>query len=582
MSELKAAQDMLAAAMAAKQDADPEQTSVTQLLKSLDRASKNVRTFGHKNTVAQKFFGQFYTDLTTHLSQFDVLTFVVQREGLFFKEESVYESQTGDASENFAFKLYSDGIREITFHYGIEEEDVLFFFDALWDTVGTAGTEDDDIVTRLWTKNLPTLSIVTADEVMKISELDDVLTPQGKAPLDNSLKEIVAEANAKATKESADSSRKAKLTSGVTGYEVSEEELAALAKEIAAESGRDSMLFILDILTAVLSSEQSPDLLNKLIEIYEDILKSLFQGGHWQIAEHVLGLLYEAEAIRTDLSDEHKEKIRRLQDQIGGREFVDLIGNYLNTAETPRTDGLSTIFLMMKPSSSPELCALLGNLEQPAHQTLVVNALFELAKETPEVLAKHLSDRRQTFVRNLLGILTRWNDPRMADYVEKIFRYPDPLIRREAIRTWAALKPEGSATKLITLLNDTDEAVILATLKPLLTGNYSAPFSSWEPVIGAETFGDRPPAERRNIFHAIRLTTGDEAVPYWTGLLTDWGWTNRKKKEELAMMAIDALGKLATPAAQAALESGAQKGTAIVKQACTSAIAGISKHQRSA
>ncbi|WP_455242231.1 HEAT repeat domain-containing protein [Petrachloros mirabilis] len=582
MSELKAAQDMLAAAMAAKQSADPELHSVTQLLKSLDRASKNVRTFGHKNSVAQKFFGQFYTELTSHLSQFDVLTFVVQRDGLFFKEELVYGSQTGDASENFAFKLYSDGIREITFHYGIEEEDVLFFFDALWDTLGTAGTEDDDIVTRLWTKNLPTLSIVTADEVMKISELDDILTPQGKAPVDSSLREIVAEAKAKTTKESTDSSQKAKLTSGVTGYEVSEEELTVLAKEIAEESGRDSMLFILDILTAVLSSEQSPDLLNKLIEIYGDILKSLFQGGHWQIAEHVLGLLYQAEAIRTDLSDEHKENIRRLQDQIGSREFVDLIGNYLNASEAPRTDGLSTLFLMMKSSSSADLCALLSNLEQPSHQTLVVNALLELAKETPEVLAKHLSDRRPTFVRNLLGILTRWNDPTMADYVEKIFRYPDPLIRREAIRTWASLKPNGSAIKLIPLLNDTDEAVILATLKPLLTGNYTAPFSNWEPIIGAETFGDRPPAERRNIFHAIRLTTGDEAVPYWTGLLTEWGWTNRKKKEELAMMAIDALGKLATPAAQTALESGNQKGTTAVKQACASAIAGISKHPRTA
>ena len=93
---------------------------------------------------------------------------------------------------------------------------------------------------------------------------------------------------------------------------------------------------------------------------------------------------------------------------------------------------------------------------------MVANALLELAKETPEVLAKHLSDRRPTFVRNLLGILTRWNDPTMADYVEKIFRYPDPLIRREAIRTWASLKPNGSAIKLIPLLNDTDEAVILA------------------------------------------------------------------------------------------------------------------------
>ncbi len=583
MSDLKSAQDMMAAAMAAKQNADPELTSVVQLLKSLDRASKNVRTFGQRNPVAKKFFEQFYTELTTHLSQFHLLTFVVQREGLFLKEELVYGSQTGDSSENFAFKLYSDGIREITFHEDISDEDVLFFFDALWDTVGDAGSDDDDIVTRLWAKNLPTLTVVTADEVMKISELDDVLAPQGNAPLDSSLREIIAEAKAKEARETSEArQQKPRFSSGVTGYEISDEELAALAKEIAAESSRDNVLYILDMLTAILSSEKSPELLNKLFEIYEIILKSLVQGGHWSTTELVLSLLSEAEAVRPDLSEEHKKSIQQLFEQLGSSEIVDLIGTYLNTTEAPSTDGLSTIFLMMKPSAVPALCALLGNLQQQTHQMLVVNALTELGKDTPETVAKHLTDRRPMFVRNLLGIITRWNIPRLADSVEKILRYPDPLIKREAVRTLTTLRPSGNAAKLIPLLNDPDEGVRLATIKPLLTGNYSASFSSWEPIVNAEAFSDRPPAEKRNIFHSMRATCGDEAVPYWTGLLSEWGWTNRKKREELALMAIDALGKLGTPAAQAALTTGTKKGTTAVKEACATTLAGVSKHSRTA
>lgn len=583
MSELKAAQDMMAAATAAKQSADPELMSVIHLLKSLDRASKNVRTFGQQNIVAQKFFEQFYTELITHLEHYNLLTFVVQREGLYFKEASVYSSKTGEANENFAFKLYSDGIREITFHQGIEQEDVLFFFDALWDTVGQAGTEDDDIVTRLWSQNLPTLTIVTADEVMKVSELDDVLAPQGKAPLDSSLKDILAEAKAKEGKDAKeDPQRKQKILSSVTGYEVTEQEMAALAQDIKAESSRDSILYILDILTAVLSSEQSPDLLSKLFDIYEGLLKSLFQGGHWFIVEHVLGLLSEAEAIRPDLTEDHKKKLQNMFDQLGSPELVKLIEQYLNTADKPRTEGFANVLLMMKPSAVPELCTLLGDLEHPAHQTLIANALVDLAKETPEIVAKHLSDRRPTFVRNLLSIITRWNNPKLVDNVEKILRYPDPLIRREVIRTMAILKPSGNAAKLVPMLNDPDEGVRLATLKPLLTGNYTAPFAIWEPIVNAETFSEREPAEKRNIFHAMRATAGDEAVPYWTTLLTEWGWTNRKKREDLALMAVDALGKLGTAPALAALDTGTKKGTATVKQACATAIAGISKHQRTA
>jgi hypothetical protein len=366
------------------------------------------------------------------------------------------------------------------------------------------------------------------------------------------------------------------------GYEVTEEEMAGLARDIAEESTRDNILYLLDILTAVLSSERSPDLLNKLFEIFEGILRSLFQGGHWNVVEHVLGLLAEAEAIRQDLTEVHKQKLRNMFDQLGSQELVTMIQQYLNTAEKPRTDGLENVLLMMKPSAMPALCALLGDLQQPAHQGLIANALVELAKDTPEVVVKHLLDRRPGFVRNLLGIITRWNNPKLAEGVEKLLRYPDPLIKREAIRTLAGLKPSGSAAKLIPLLNDVDEGVRLATLKPLLSGHYTAAFAQWEPIINAENFNDREPAEKRNIFHAMRLTSGDEAVPYWTTLLTEWGWTNRKKREDLALLAVDALGKLGTAAALAALDTGSKKGTTAVKQACAAAIAAAAKHQRTA
>jgi len=296
----------------------------------------------------------------------------------------------------------------------------------------------------------------------------------------------------------------------------------------------------------------------------------------------VLGLLTEAEAIRPDLTEAHKKKLQNMFDQLGSPELVTIIQQYLNTAEKPRTEGFGNVLLMMKPSAVPAICTLLGDLEYPGHQALIANALVDLAKETPEIVTKHLSDRRPTFVRNLLGIITRWNNPKLADNVEKILRYPDPLIRREVIRTVAILRPSGSAAKLIPMLNDPDEGVRLATLKPLLTGNYTAPFSIWDSIVNAETFSDREPAEKRNIFHAMRATAGEEAVPYWTTLLTEWGWTNRKKREDLALMAVDALGKLGTAAALSALDTGTKKGTAAVKQACATAIAGVKKHPRTA
>jgi len=113
----------------------------------------------------------------------------------------------------------------------------------------------------------------------------------------------------------------------------------------------------------------------------------------------------------------------------------------------------------------------------------------------------------------------------------------------------------------------------------LISGKYTAPFTAWTPIVSGDEFCDRNPSERRAVFQAIRSTSGDEAVPFWQNLLTDWSWTNRKKKEDLAILAAESLGKLATPAAIAALELGQKKAGSAVRQACTAALAQAEKQR---
>ena len=132
----------------------------------------------------------------------------------------------------------------------------------------------------------------------------------------------------------------------------------------------------------------------------------------------------------------------------------------------------------------------------------------------------------------------------------------------------------------MSLLSDIDETVRLTAMKLLGTGHYTASFSHWSSFVTGEDFHDRSPAEKRAIFQAMRHTAVDESVPYWQTLLTERSWTNRKKKEELALLAAESLGKLATPAAIAALEMGQKKGSAAVKQACSVALSSATRQLR--
>ncbi|MCA1957801.1 MAG: hypothetical protein LDL14_04635 [Nitrospira sp.] len=584
MADLKTAQDPLTAA-AVKNAEDPETASVKRILKLLDKTAKSNRTYGPTNPVAQKFARQLFEELTGHLAAYSKLTFLVHRSELRFNDSVVYQTDLGEGGESFAFKLYADGIRELSIYEGLSQEDLTYFLDSIWGTT-ESGQEDDDLVTRLWSRDLSTIAIVTAEEVAHSSSHDNTTdrTSAIMSSSDSSLRDLLDRERARRTKETTDSdaestNRGNRLHNGLVGFEVTDEESAALARDIEAERDQDDLLHIMEMLTAVLASERSSALLTKLFDVWGDIIDLLLREGKWTVLEHVVSLLHEADAVRPDLGEEHKQQVRALLDRFGRPGRIKAVETYLNQHPDGSTAGLSTILLLMKPDAVPGLCSLLANLASPAHQAIVAEALAILAKDNPEPLVKGLRDRRPAYVCHLLAILTKLKNPAFTESVERLARHPDAQVRKAVVHAIGSLRPSGDGLKLLSFMDDEEESIRIAALKLLISGQYSVSFSHWLPTLSADTFGNRPISERRAIFHAVGATCGDEAVPYWEGLLTARSWLGRKKKEELAVLAAEALGKLGTPAAVAALVNGSKKGGATVRQACTH---GLSRAQQRA
>jgi len=577
----------------AKEPANPELASVKRLLTLLDKTAKSSRTYGSANPVAQKFFHELFEGLTAHLATNSKLAFLIQRSELYFNGEVVYRSEQDSSNESVAFKLYADGIRELAFLEGLAAEDLSFLLDSLWGSLDSE-EDDDDIVTRLWSKDLSTITMVTAEEVAKASTGGDVfeLPTAGvmEAPESN-LRDLLDREQAKARKErgpgvvgsspSGDkpAGKAGRFQSDQAGYEVSDKELAELAKEVEAESARDNMTYLLDMLTAILASDKSPGILTKLLDLWGNVLDSLAAQGKWTVLDSVLGLLNVSAEVRQDLGDDHKKQLAALLDNLGRTERVKMIETHLNKIPDATTEGLPAVLLSMTPAAVPALCTLLANLEAPAHQAIVSEALETLAKDQPDHLLRGLSDRRPRYVKNLLAILLKWNNPKFADAVEKLVRYPDVQVRKEVVRAIGIFRPNGNGMKLIAFLNDSEESVRFAALKLLMTGQYKAPYSTWSPLVSADTFMDRTLGEKRAVFQAMRATSGDEVIPFFESLITERSWTNRKNKEELAALAAETLGKLPTPAALTVLELGQKKGGAAVRQACTAALAQAQRQQ---
>ncbi|TLY18319.1 MAG: hypothetical protein E6K69_00445 [Nitrospirae bacterium] len=425
---------------------------------------------------------------------------------------------------------------------------------------------------------------MTAEEIIKSSDTTDVLVPQESGTLNSpveSLRDVNSAEKARHTNEGASGTgQRSRFQSSLAVYKVSPQEMEKLAKEIETESARDDTTYILDMLTVILASEKSPALLASLVDVFGEILETLAKYGNWPMINHVAGLLEEAQELCPDLPEEHKKKLSRLFDSLGRPEQIKAIEAVLNKDPNVKTEGLLAFLLQLKPEAVPALCALLANLESEEHRAVVCEALCTLAKDSPEPLIRGLSDRRPRYVRSLLSIIGKLKNPRLVEPLEKLVLHPDSQIRNEVIRMLGVLNPSGNGNKLIAFLTDTDETVRLSALKTLTTGQYNAPFSAWSPIITHKQFMDRSAAEKRMIFQAMRQTAGEEAVPYWHELVTQWLWTDSKNKQSIGVLAAEALGKVGTPAAIAALEAGQKRMNRMIRNACTMALASLAKQKR--
>ncbi len=391
-------------------------------------------------------------------------------------------------------------------------------------------------MTRLWTRNLPTISVATAEEIAQSSVNGGGATQAngGMSSSDSTLWNLLDLEHSRKRRRGKETEStgepaglKKRFQSGLVGYEVNEEELASLAVDIDNESARYSLLYILDMLTAIFASEKSEALLSKLFSMWGDILDNLFRQKKWTIIEHILRLPHASDSIRPDLSDEHKQQVILLLHEIGRADRVHAIETFLNQSPGAHTEGLAAVLLAMTPDTVPILSSLLENLTTPAHQAVASDALVVLTKDHSHLLMKGQLDRRPTYVRNLLAILMQWNDPKFAEPVEKLVRYPDTQGRKDVVRAIRLFCPSGNGVTLISFMADGESSVRIAALQLLVSGQYRTPFSSWSQTLSEDAFMDRPMSERRAIFQAVRATCGDE---------------------ELALLAADALGKLATPA----------------------------------
>jgi hypothetical protein len=127
------------------------ESQVREIVTLLSKAAKNYQVYLPNNRMFLTSLAEAGQALRRYLEENEVLTLAVKEFDLLFDKVPVYSNQ--DKHQSIAFRMYRDGVRLLSFHQGITDDELTALFEALTRCLECERLEED-FVTLLWEKDL--------------------------------------------------------------------------------------------------------------------------------------------------------------------------------------------------------------------------------------------------------------------------------------------------------------------------------------------------------------------------------------------------------------------------------------------
>jgi hypothetical protein len=482
-------------------------------------------------------------------------------------EERVVLEEPGRNTDSIPWMLYKDGVRELVFHRGFEETEMLVLL-TLMQRARLAATGDDDLLTFLWEHDFSRLQYRYIELAEGGSHLDGVRGEQRER--------IVAPREVENEAQQLASSSIARMEEyDSTLYFLDDAEIEYLQDEIRRDFGTDLRALVIASLLDTYEQETDPDVREEIAGILDNFFLLLLSVAQFSTAAY---LIREARATADrarDILVTQRERLIQLVDRLSEREALEQLLHALE--ETPlrqpqhdlnellgqlRPEALSTVLSWIGRSRNTDLRALLetaGSRLAAAHTAELVRLI---ASDDPvvafEAIRRAGAMRTSAAVASLAAIISNGN----------------PEMRLAGVAALSEIGSPGALQVLERAIFDEDADIRVATVRVLGARRHQAALKSIEGHLRTKELREAPLAEKMAFFESYGAICGDDGVPFLADILNSRKILGRREDGEVRACAAMALGKIGTDTAMKALQKGLADKDAVVRNAVSRAVRG--------
>ncbi|MBI3596168.1 MAG: HEAT repeat domain-containing protein [Nitrospirae bacterium] len=554
-----------------------ELKSVKDVLLQLTKTAKTLKIYLPNNPIYQKFLQELQSRFDAHLREYETLRLKIKQYALYYKGQVVYENT--NRLESLAFKLFVDGVRDLTFLEGIDKDEIT----SLLEIIGREydpSNPDDDMVTLLWERHFPHINYLVASDFIQETIMPN--RPQEAAMFEKLVEKEKSQmkpvaASVQTTLQEHLSPQMAVQSSQI--FVLSEEEIAAIKQQMKVEKFANPISTLMGILAAILRIEKDDAAFSEMVEILDNVLETLMLRGDFWHSKKILELFHELMEPQRTLPESQRIRLIQAIDRAGDPQRIRALEPVLNQWGAKETDEVYEFWLLLNNNALLPLIELLGRLTQMRMRRVICEALVHLGKEDIEPLIQKLDDPRWFVVRNVVYILGKIGQEKVIENFRKLIGHKEVKVRKELLHTLDGMKDNRAQELLVGFFNDPESSLRILAVRSLASHNYPRALEPLKNMIDEREFVVRDLYEKKEIFEALGKIGGASMVPKMRKLIRQGGsaWFKKAVKEELGLCAVITLKRIGTEDAVAALQEGQNLSSKVIREACVKALSEIGK-----
>ena len=498
--------------------------------------------------------------------------------------ETVLEERSR-GSDSLPWTFYKDGVRELRFLRGFDDEELGKLLDIL-QRVRKASPDEDDLLTLLWQGDFTFLRYryvdMMVDADVPVAEGGEALAgfeelAEGGGPTGQRIDPASYTGGGEEEEEETRAGVVSMADFDSTLYFLDEKEIEYLQTEVKREYESDLRQSVVALLLDILEQQPDSEIRLEVAEVLDNFMLHMLTGSQFHNVAYLLREALVASRRAVELQQPVHERLTTLSAHLRAPDALSQMLQSIDESETPPSLAeLEELFEQLRPSALGTVFEWLGRLQTPKLRPLLEQAASRLAGQNTAELVKLIGSNNRAVALEAIRRAGALKTPAAVAPLAHVLAGDDAELRVAAVQALTEIGTPGAMQALERGLDDSDRDVRVATARSIQGRGYRAALPRLEAAVKGRGVRDADLSEKMALFEAYGAMCGDGGVETLDGMLNGKSLFGPRADSELRACAAMALGKVATPAAQAALHKAANEKDVVVRNAVSRALRGAS------